>query len=64
MAKKSICWVGYEDFKIMEDDATVGTIRIKPSGLLWKARGKHSWLKVSIEDFAALAEDLDIKVKK
>ncbi len=64
MARKSIGWVGYEDFKILEDGATVGTIRINPSGIRWKPKGKHSWLKVTIEEFAELAEKLDNRVKK
>jgi hypothetical protein len=64
MARKSIAWVGYDDFSIHEGDAKIGTIRVKPSGILWAPKGKHSWFKVSIEEFADFAEKLNKSVKK
>lgn len=44
-----------EDFEIYEDGNKVGTVRIKPSGILWKAKGKQSWFGVSLEKFAEFA---------
>jgi hypothetical protein len=31
---------------------TVGTIRLKPSGVLWKPAGQHQFYRVSLDDFA------------
>jgi len=56
MAKKEIRRAQSEDFVIYEDDAKFGELRVKPSGILWKAKGKHSWKGVTIEQFAAFAE--------
>ncbi len=41
-----------EDFEIMEDGKKFGTLRVKPSTLLWKAKGDHSWVGVTIEAFS------------
>ena len=57
MAKKTIKRSQSEDFEIVEDDGKVGTVRIKPSGILWKAKGKHKWIGVTVEQFAAFAEE-------
>lgn len=58
VAKKSIKWGKFEDFEIVEGTppAKVGTIRVKPSGLHWKPKGKQSWYGVSIEEFAEFIE--------
>jgi hypothetical protein len=45
-----------EDFEIMEQGTKVGTVRIKPSGILWKPKGKHSWFGLTVEEFSKLAE--------
>ena len=56
MAKKSIRRPDSEDFEIMEDNKKAGTIRIKPSGILWKPKGKQSFFGVTVEEFAEFAE--------
>ncbi len=56
MAKKIFKRAVSEDFDIVEDSKVVGSIRLKPSGILWKAKGKHSWKGVSVEQFADFAD--------
>jgi hypothetical protein len=50
MAKKFKEPVSY-DHEIVDNNGKVGEIRVKPSTLLWKAKGAHSYKGVSIEDF-------------
>jgi hypothetical protein len=64
MAKKTVGWVGFDDFQIYDGDSKIGTLRVKASGILWKPKGRHTWLKVSIEQFAEHAEKLDTWVKR
>jgi hypothetical protein len=54
----------FEDFEIKDGGAVVGWVRIKASGILWKPKGKHSWHRVSIEDFSAYAEEHGTKQDK
>jgi hypothetical protein len=56
VARKTIQRAQSEDFAIMDDGKKVGEVRIKASGLLWKAKGKQSWFGVTIEQFANFAE--------
>lgn len=57
MAKKSFDVPKYSDFKVMEDGKTVGTIRVKPTGILWAAKNeKKKWRALTIEQFGSLAE--------
>ena len=57
MAKKVIRRSVSEDFEIIEEGGgKIGTVRIKPSGLLWKPKGKQKWLGLSVEQFAEFAE--------
>ena len=56
MAKKEFRRAQIEDFDIVEVGAVVGTVRIKPSGILWRAKGKHSWMGVTVEQFAEFPE--------
>ena len=44
------------DFEIFEKTRMVGTVRVKPSGILWAPKGSHSWFRVNIEDFGAYAQ--------
>jgi hypothetical protein len=44
------------DFTIVEDGQVFGKIRLKPSGILWRPKGKRSWYGVTIEAFADYAE--------
>jgi hypothetical protein len=64
MAKKTAGWVGFDDWHIYDGESKIGTLRVKASGILWKPRGKHSWLKVSIDEFAEYAEANGKPVKK
>lgn len=64
MAKKTIQRSTFEDFEIREDGAVVGTVRIKPSGILWSPKGRHSWFGLTVEQFANLAEAQGKKQKK
>lgn len=45
-----------QDFEILDGGSVFGKLRVRPSGLLWKARGAYTWRRVSIEDFAAYAK--------
>ncbi len=44
----------HEDFVIKEGPSNrkIGTLRVRPTGILWADKGKHSWRGVSIERFA------------
>lgn len=66
MAKKSIKRSVSEDFVIMEEgNGKVGTIRIKPSGILWKPKGKSAkWFSVTVEEFAKFAKKKNKTVEK
>jgi hypothetical protein len=64
VAKKTIRRPEFEDFEILESSAIVGTVRIKPSGILWSPKGKHSWFRVTVEQFATFAEEKGTKQKK
>jgi hypothetical protein len=47
-----------EDFEIVDGaHKVVGNVRIKPSGILWKPKGKHKWYGVAIDKFAEFAEE-------
>ena len=48
MARLSIRRPESEDFDIVSEGKMVGSVRIKPSGILWRPKGKHSWFGVSI----------------
>ena len=54
----------FEDFEIHDAGAVVGSVRVKASGILWKPKGKQSWYGVTIERFAAYAENEGKKQKK
>jgi len=61
---KSLTRPEYEDFEIRDGGKVVGWVRVKASGLLWKPKGKHSWYRVGIEEFAAHAEKHGTKQAK
>ena len=44
-----------QDLKIYEDDEVLGTLRVRPSAVLWKPKGAHSWYRLSIEKFGDYA---------
>ena len=64
MAKKEFRRANSEDFEIVEEGAVFGTIRVRPSTVLWKAKGKHSWRGVTIEEFAQFTEKYGKDQKK
>ncbi len=39
-----------EETIVDEHGAVIGTIRIKPSGVLWKPRGKQKFYRKSLDD--------------
>jgi hypothetical protein len=54
----------FEDFEIRQDGEIVGTLRVKPSGILWAPKGSHSWYRVSIEEFGEYAKNNGTQQKK
>jgi hypothetical protein len=46
-----------EETIIDENGYIIGTIRIKPSTVLWKPRGEHNFFAMPIEKFAAWITD-------
>jgi hypothetical protein len=63
MAKKFRAQVS-ADFEIVEGGKIVGWIRVKPSGILWGPKGKHSWYRLDIKNFARLARKRGKPVKR
>jgi hypothetical protein len=44
----------YIQHTILDENGRVyGTIRVKPSGILWKPKGAKNWYSVGLEDFVA-----------
>jgi hypothetical protein len=41
-----------EETIVDEDGATVGTIRVKPTSVLWKPKGQHQFYAVPLTKFA------------
>ena len=54
----------FEDFQIKESHKVVGTLRVKPSGLLWAPSRSHRWYRVSIDAFAEFARSTGRKRKQ
>jgi len=57
MGRKTIKRAVSEDFEIMDDGDKIGTVRIRPSGILWKGKGQRSWFGLTLDKFAMLAEE-------
>lgn len=53
-----------EEIILDSDKRVIGTIRIKPSGILWKPSGKGSYLSVSLEVFHKWITDPNTRAKK
>ena len=57
-----------QDFEIFDEIngkwEMFGTLRVRPSGLLWAPKGSHDWFRLSIEDFGNLAKAHGTKQKK
>jgi hypothetical protein len=65
MAGNNFASPKYVDHKILDKNGkAVGEIRIKPSGILWCPKGKHSWYGLSLEAFAKYAEENGKEQKK
>jgi hypothetical protein len=65
MAGNKFNWPKFEDHQVLAKDGTVvGMVRIKPSGLLWCPKGKHSWHRVTLEQFAQFAVEHGTQQKK
>jgi len=57
-----------QDFEIFDELndkwEMFGTLRVRPSGLLWAPKGSHVWFRLSIEDFGAHAQQHGTKQRK
>ena len=42
----------------------IGTLRVKPSGILWKPRNSQVYYRISLDEFAELAKKKGEKVKR
>ncbi len=50
--------------KIVNDSGTLGTIRVKPSGVLWKPSGATKFYSVSLEKFTEWVTDPSTKARR
>mgnify|MGYP001815250486 FL=1 len=57
MGRKTIKRAISEDFEILDDGVKVGTVRIRPTGILWKGKGQRGWFGLTLDGFAKLAEE-------
>jgi len=53
-----------KDFTIVEDGEVVGHLRVQPHAIAWCPKGKHKWMKVTLEQFAKFAEENGRELKK
>jgi len=53
-----------EETIVNEIGATVGTIRVKPSSLLWKPTGQHKFYAVSLDRFTSWITDAETGAKR
>jgi hypothetical protein len=53
-----------QDFKIVENGKVVGTVRIKPSAIMWKGKGAQSWRGATPEEFGEFAQENGKTMKK
>lgn len=53
-----------ETIVVIETGAVVGTIRVKPSSLLWKPTGQHKFYAVSLDKFTSWITDADTGAKR
>ncbi len=54
----------YLEETIVNDTGTVGTVRVKPSNILWKPSGAQKYFNVSMEAFVAWITDPKTKARK
>ena len=50
------------DFTIVDDDdgGVVGHLRVRPNAVLWKPRNHRRYYRVTIEELAEFAENLNV----
>lgn len=64
MSKNNFRPEKFYDFEIVnEENRIIGKIRVKPSGILWKSKGSHDWLGVSLDRFADFMKENGTKKK-
>lgn len=54
----------YEEVIIDENNSVVGTIRIKPSSVLWKPKNAQKYFSVNLEKFIDWISDPDTRARK
>ena len=55
----------YYDHDILDaQDKKVGTLRVKPTGVLWKQAGGHKFFSVSLDKFTNWITDPQTKASK
>ena len=65
MAGNKFDWPQFEDHKVLSSTGTVvGEVRLKPSGIAWRPKGKHSWYRITLEQFAEFAIENGTKQDK
>jgi len=54
-----------QDFVIIENGKVIGTVRIKPTAIMWKKpHSRGDWHGISPEKFGEFVEDKGKKMKK
>jgi hypothetical protein len=48
---------------VNEKGAIIGTIRVKPTSILWRTKGQHSFLSVPLDRFIQWIEDPQTSAK-
>jgi hypothetical protein len=46
----------FQDFEILDGVTKIGSIRVKPSGVLWAPKGSHDWYGLNLKQFADFME--------
>ncbi len=54
----------FEETIIDEEDIVVGTIRVKPSSILWKPKNAQKYYSIKLQKFTEWITDSDTKAKK
>ena len=53
-----------EETIVDENNNVIGTLRIKPSGILWKPKGKQKFYAVTLDQFREWITDVNTKAKR
>ena len=54
----------FEETIIDEEDTVIGTIRVKPSSILWKPKNAQKYYSINLQKFAEWITDSDTKARK